>query len=203
MRRRRRSALPGYRLRSGPVKLRIDTTDRGKIVMNLRSLLRAWRATIPVYALAVAACAPAPIYKATPATVTALPAQVAVSPEQYGNGNVIWGGSVIAVRNFPDHTEVEVLAYPLDASQRPLVNAHASGRFIALFPGYIEPFNYPGGVLITLSGQLNGSRSGMVDQAAYVYPLVNVAQSHVWTAAEMRQGHPDIHFGVGVGVGIR
>jgi outer membrane lipoprotein len=172
-------------------------------VMTLRTLFRAWHVWIPAAALALAGCAPAPIYQAAPGTVAALPSQVAVSPENYGSGHVIWGGSVIAVRNFPDHSEIEILAFPLDSSQRPLANAQAAGRFMAVFPGYVEPFNFPGGALITISGQLNGSRSGMVDQAAYVYPLVTVAQSHVWTPAEMRQGHPDIHFGVGVGVGIR
>jgi outer membrane lipoprotein len=171
--------------------------------MPIRISFRSLRWLVPLVALTLSACAPAPIYKVAPGTITALPAQVAQSPEQFGKGEVIWGGSVISVRNFPDHSEVEILAYPLDSSQRPQPNAHASGRFIAMYPGYIEPFNYPGGALITISGQLNGSRSGMVDQAAYVYPLVGVAQSHVWTAAEMRQGHPDIHFGVGVGVGIR
>ena len=170
--------------------------------MTLRTLFRARHVLMSIAALALAACAPAPIYQVAPGTVAALPAQVAVSPENYSKGNVIWGGSVIAVRNFPDHSEIEILAYPLDSSQRPLVNAQPAGRFIALFPGYVEPFNFPGGSLITISGQLNGSRSGAVDQAQYVYPLVSVSQSHVWTPAEMRQGHPDIHFGVGVGVGL-
>ena len=171
--------------------------------MPIRISFRSPRWIAPLLAVALSACSPAPIYKAAPGTLAVLPAQVAQSPEHYGNGQVIWGGSVIEVRNFPDHSEVEVLAYPLDSSQRPQPNAHAAGRFVAIFPGYVEAFNYPGGSLITVSGQLNGSRSGMVDQAVYVYPLVNVAQSHVWTPAEMRQGHPDIHFGVGVGVGIR
>jgi len=171
--------------------------------MLCRISFRSLRWSVPLLALALSACAPDPIYKAAPGTVMALPAQVAQSPEQFGNGAVIWGGSIIGVRNFPDHSEVEILAYPLDSSQRPRANAGASGRFIAIYSGYVESFNYPGGSLITISGQLHGSRSGAVDQAAYVYPLVDVAQSHVWTAAEMRQGHPDIHFGVGVGVGIR
>lgn len=171
--------------------------------MPTRPSFRSLRYLAPLFALALAACAPAPIYKPAPGTLAALPMQVAQSPEHYGNGQVIWGGSVIEVRNFPDHSEVEILAYPLDSSQRPQLKAQAAGRFIAIFPGYVEAFNYPGGSLITLSGQLNGNRAGMVDQAAYVYPMVNVAQSHVWTAAEMRQGHPDIHFGVGVAGGFR
>ncbi|HTV85854.1 MAG TPA: Slp family lipoprotein [Dyella sp.] len=171
--------------------------------MPIRLFSRPLRWTASLLALTLSACAPAPIYKPAPGTLTALPAQVAQSPQPYGHGQVIWGGSVIGVRNFSDHSEVEILAYPLDSSQRPQPDAHAAGRFIAIYPGYLEAFNYPGGSLITVSGQLNGIRSGMVDQAAYVYPLVNVAQSHVWTPAQMRQGHPDIHFGVGVAGGIR
>ncbi|GLQ52136.1 Slp family lipoprotein [Dyella flava] len=170
--------------------------------MNIRITLRSLRLFTPLIALALAACAPAPIYKVSAGTVAVTPMQVAHSPEQYAKGEVIWGGSVIDVRNFPDHTEIEILAYPLDSSQRPLTNGQAVGRFIAVYPGYLESFSFPGGSLVTISGTLNGSRNEQVDQAAYVYPLVSVTQSHRWTAAEMRAGHPDIHFGVGVGVGI-
>jgi len=167
--------------------------------MNLRTALYP---LAPLALLLLTACAPAPIYKTAPDAVTALPAQVAHAPEQFGNGAVIWGGSVVGVHNFPDHTEMEVLAYPLDGSQRPRTNVQGAGRFIAIFPGYVEGFNFPNGSLVTLSGQLSGTRAGNVDQASYVYPLMTVAQSHRWTAAEMRAGHPNISFGVGVGVGI-
>jgi outer membrane lipoprotein len=171
--------------------------------MNTRITSHPLRWFVLLAAFALVACAPAPIYKVSTSTLNVIPMQVAHSPEQYSKGEVIWGGSVINVRNFPDHTEIEILAYPLDSSQRPQTKGQAQGRFIAIFPGYIEPINYPGGSLVTISGRLDGSRTDPVDQAAYVYPLVSVAQSHVWTAAEMRAGHPDIHFGVGVGVGIR
>lgn len=157
----------------------------------------------PLLALALAACAPAPIYPVAPGTVAAAPAQVAQAPERYANGNVIWGGRVVGVRNFADHSEIEILAYPLDSSQRPLVNSAASGRFIAVAPGYVEALNYPNGALITVAGQLRGSRAGEVGQASYVYPLVGMAQSHVWTAQEMEAGKTHFQFGVGVGVGIR
>jgi outer membrane lipoprotein len=157
----------------------------------------------PCLALALTACAPAPIYKVAPGTIAAAPFQVAQSPEHFANGNVIWGGRVIGVQNFADHTEIQVLTYPLDSSQRPQVSNPASGRFIAVVPGYVESFNYPGGALITIAGQLTGSRAGKVDQADYVYPLVSVAQSHVWTQQEMTNGMSNVHFGVGVGVGIR
>jgi outer membrane lipoprotein len=161
------------------------------------------RILLPILLLGLAACAPAPIYKVAPGTVAATPMQVAQAPEQYAHGQVIWGGRVVGVKNLPDHSEIEILAYPLDSSQRPKFGAGGSGRFIALLPGYAEPMNYPAGAPITVAGQLAGSRAGKVGEADYVYPLVQAAQSHVWSADEMRSGHPNIGFGVGLGVGIR
>jgi outer membrane lipoprotein, Slp family len=169
----------------------------------MRLAATATRVILPALLLALVACAPAPIYKVAPGMVAASPMQVAQAPEQYARGRVIWGGRVVAVNNLPDHSEIEILAYPLDSSQRPKFGADGNGRFIALVPGYAEPMNYPNGAPITVDGQLAGSRAGKVGEADYVFPLVQTTQSHVWTAEEMRSGHPNINFGVGLGVGIR
>jgi outer membrane lipoprotein len=157
----------------------------------------------PLLALALAACAPPPIYPNVPNAVVAVPSQVAQSPERYSGNAVIWGGRIVGVQNYPDHSEIELLAYPLDSSQRPQAADNGGGRFIAVMPGYVEPLSYPPGALMTVSGKLNGSRAGKVGEASYVFPLVIAAQSHVWTPAEMEKGRNNIHFGVGVGVGIR
>lgn len=156
----------------------------------------------PVLALTLAACAPAPIYKAPASAVTATPMQVSQSPERYAGGDVIWGGRIVNVTNLSDHSEVEVLAYPLDGSQRPKVSDAGNGRFIVLLAGYVEPLNYPGGSLITLSGKLNGSHAGKVGEADYVFPLISATQSHVWTQKELNEGRSNVSFGLGVGVGI-
>lgn len=157
----------------------------------------------PLFALALGACAPAPIYKNLGNTVAATPFQVAQTPERYAGGQVIWGGRIVKVTNLANSSEIEVLAYPLDGSQRPKANDSGNGRFIAVMPGYVEPLDYPAGALMTLTGKLNGSRAGKVGDADYVFPLVGVAQSHVWTVSELNQGRNNVHFGVGVGVGIR
>ncbi|HEY8683421.1 MAG TPA: Slp family lipoprotein [Rhodanobacter sp.] len=152
--------------------------------------------------LTVAACAPAPIYKATPQAVSATPFQVGRTPDRYAGGEVIWGGRIVQVNNLSDHSEVELLAYPLDASQRPKANDSGNGRFIAMMHGYVESLDYPAGALMTISGKLVGSHAGKVGEADYVFPVVGVAQSHVWTAEEMSRGRNNIQFGLGVGVGI-
>lgn len=150
--------------------------------------------------LVLAGCAPKPIYRASPDLVQATPAQVARTPEPFSRGQVIWGGRIVAVTNRTDHTEIEMLGYPLDKSQRPQPRDATGGRFIAIVPGYLEPLNYPPGSLMTLSGHLQGTRSGKVGEAAYAFPLVAVDDYHLWTAEELRSPWSNVHVGVGVGI---
>ena len=166
----------------------------------MRPAIVRFAAPAALLSLALAGFAPAPIYKATPNTVAVPPAQVAREPERYGSSDVIWGGRIVQVKNYADHSEIEVLAYPLDSSQRPKADDTGSGRFIAAMPGYVESLDFPAGGLATFAGRLNGTRTGNVGQASYTFPLVSVNQSHVWTAKEMQGGHPNVSFGVGVGV---
>ncbi|MGH8212643.1 MAG: Slp family lipoprotein [Rhodanobacteraceae bacterium] len=146
----------------------------------------------------LAACAPAPLYKPDASTTTVAPSAVAVAPERYIGHEVVWGGRIVGVHNFPDHSEIELLGYPLDSSQRPQFDQAAGGRFIALMPGYVEGMDYPSGVPMTLLGRVEGTRAGKVGEADYVFPLVRVEQSHRWTPEEMSKPH--VSFGVGVGV---
>ncbi|HEX7338583.1 MAG TPA: Slp family lipoprotein [Rhodanobacteraceae bacterium] len=164
--------------------------------------MRASRLVLPALAaltLSLAACAPPPIYKTGPDTVTASPQAVAHAPEQFQHREVIWGGRVVKVTNLATKTEIELLGYPLDRSQRPDVGAKPGGRFIAVVPGYLEPLNFPPGSLMTVAGPIKGMRSGNVGKSAYVFPLVEANEHHRWTAEEMRSPWSNVHFGVGIG----
>lgn len=158
---------------------------------------------LPLLALtaALAACAPAPIYQAGTASVAATPQQVATAPANFANSQVVWGGTIIGVSNRADSTEIRILAYPLDASQRPRLKKDAEGRFTAVVPGFLDPMNYPPGAPITVAGTLDGTAVGNIGQASYTYPLVTVTGNrlHRWTPDEMAKGHPNISIGVGVG----
>ena len=81
--------------------------------------------------VAIAACAPAPLYKTGVSIVNATPEQMAGSPGNFNEAQIIWGGEVIQVENLASRTRIEVLAYPLDSSQRPRLKEPATGRFIA------------------------------------------------------------------------
>jgi len=157
--------------------------------------------TLALYVL-LAACAPAPIYRADGANLAVTPSAVATAPALYRGQEVIWGGRIVEVHNLPDHSEIELLGYPLDSSQRPQMDKTAGGRFIALMPGYVEGMDYPSGAPMTLRGRIEGLRNGKVGEAGYVFPMLRVEQSHRWTPEEMQRGHVSFGFGVGVAGGI-
>lgn len=156
---------------------------------------------VAVLALLLAGCAANPIYPPDWASSTATPRQVATTPEAYGDAQVIWGGKIIHVTNKSGRTEVEILGYPLDKAQKPILGSAAQGRFIAVMPGYVEPLSYPAGGWVTLQGRIKGVRSAYVGKAPYVFPLVDVRAAHVWSREAMRD-RSNVHFSFGIGVGL-
>ena len=158
------------------------------------------RRSIVVAALAVLAGCATPVFKDAP-PAAATPAEIAAAPERYHGLDVVWGGKIVDVRNLADSTEVQVVAYPLDRAQRPDQNAPALGRFIIALPGYIEPFDYPIGRFVTLRGQVVGSRTLPIDEHDLVLPVVADASVHHWPV-NFPYDAPQMHFSLGVGVGV-
>jgi outer membrane lipoprotein len=78
--------------------------------------------------------------------------------ERYLDSDVLWGGSIVEVRQFERYAEIEVVAYPLDHLQRPALDAPEQGRFIALRAGTIDPREFSAGRFVTLRGPITGER---------------------------------------------
>ena len=148
---------------------------------------------------ALAGCA-TPVFKDAPPTAET-PMEIAAAPERYHGLDVVWGGKIVDVRNLADSTEVQIVAYPLDASQRPQPNAPTLGRFIVALPGYVEPLDFPAGRFVTLRGQVAGSRTLPIDEHELVLPLVADATMHLWPP-NFPYEEPRVHFSFGVGVGV-
>ncbi|MCU0970805.1 MAG: Slp family lipoprotein [Gammaproteobacteria bacterium] len=138
----------------------------------------------------------------------ASPAQTAPA----GARRVEWGGTIIAVSNQRDSTELEVLAYPLTADGRPDVAAPSSGRFIAVRPGFLEPADYRPGRLVTVAGPVVGVRQGRVGEAQHSFPAMAAESLRVWSTADTGSrvvpygtigiGFGSGYYGSGVGIGI-
>ena len=150
-------------------------------------------------ALALSACATVkPAFDTLPESHVPPPIEAATNTAHYLDQPVVWGGMIIEVRNFERHSEFEILAFPLDDKQRPMLEQRDHGRFIAIVPGYVEAQDWPMGRYVSLIGRITGDRRGAVRQVEYVYPEVDVDRMHLWPRDFRRPG-PRISVGIGVG----
>ncbi len=122
-----------------------------------------------------------------------------VVDETLQEGEVLWGGVVIAAENRPDQTILTVLYYPLDNSQRPDLGKTPLRRFKVYYPGYLETMVYAPGRKITVLGSVQGVEQGKVDEAPYRYAKLKAVEIYLWPPADQDSR---VRFGVGVGIGI-
>ncbi len=113
---------------------------------------------------------------------------------------LVWGGEVIALENLKDRTRIEILAYPLDARRRPMLDEPSQGRFLVEQAGYLEATDFPPRRLVTVYGTLQRQITGKVGEAAYQYPLLEAAKIHRWSLTEPRLGWGNVHFGIGISI---
>ena len=70
-----------------------------------------------------------------------------------------WMRRTFPAVQFERYAEIEVVAYPLDPQQRPLLDAPEQGRFIALRAGQVNPREFNAGRFLTLRGPITGERT--------------------------------------------
>jgi outer membrane lipoprotein len=129
-------------------------------------------------------------------------AQVQQGADAYSGQRVRWGGSIIAVRNLPHSTEVEVLSRPLDSDGEPRTDADGAGRFIARVPGFIDPAEYEKDRLLTVVGLIDGVETQDVGEYPYRYPVIAVSSRYLWPEVESDPypyGSPWYYGGYGYG----
>ncbi|MDT8388717.1 MAG: Slp family lipoprotein [Thiogranum sp.] len=152
--------------------------------------------------LLLAGCASGPTFDTTGVDRSVTPrAAVAEFDAQRGK-SVIWGGVILDIHNLADSTRLEVLGYPLDSSNRPQRDADPLGRFVIERSGFLEPASYSQGRLVTVVGKLAETESGKVGGSDYTYPVIEAARLHLWEKTSGRSGGSNVHFGIGVGIGL-
>lgn len=128
------------------------------------------------------------------------PSRVAADERLIGQW-VTWGGLLVSVKHLPSTTELDVLAYPLNHCGRPLVDRPSRGRFVLVYPGYLETGALASGRLITATGELTGVRDDRVGEAPVRLPLLQDPAPRVWPEQRSESFAPRPVIGVGVGIG--
>ncbi|MHB1670648.1 MAG: Slp family lipoprotein [Acidiferrobacter sp.] len=160
----------------------------------------AMRAAVALLALGLAGCAVHPRPEATHIDRHMGLQAVLAHPQRTRGARVRWGGVVVQDNVGPVHSTLTVLAYPLSASGRPRLSAMPEGRFQAVAPGYLDPMLFARGRLVTIVGTVTGTRPGLIGQAHYLYPQVQLLASHVWHAYRPRRRRWNFGFGIGIGL---
>lgn len=145
----------------------------------------------------LAGCASGPGFDTKGVDTRLSPRQSVAQMSSVKGRSVIWGGVIVASTNLKDATQLEILAYPLDSSQGPILEDQSMGRFLAMRTGYLETADYTQGRLITIKGTLSGTQLGKIGETEYTYPVVNIQQMHLWPK-EGVVTQPRVHFGIGV-----
>lgn len=162
--------------------------------MNLQTLLKT--ASIVLLGAWLSACqttARLDVDKSA-STVTPNEATQAAQGAEY-----LWGGKILQVENRGDNTEITVLSYPLSGKESPQARKESTGRFVAVYPGYLEPVDYAQGKYITVLGAFSGYRDGMVEGADYRFPLLNASNVQLH---QVRDTPLRIPFSIGVGISL-
>lgn len=153
-------------------------------------------ALLATLALALGACAAAPLeLRGIDRVFTA--DRAAADPAGAVGQRVAWGGLIVSISTLENETQLEVLAYPLDGSGRPLPEGPPSVRFLAVKGGFLETAVYAPGRFVTVAGLVAAPRPGRIGERDVTYPVVFVEQLHLWPRGG-EGGGSSVHFGIGV-----
>jgi len=147
--------------------------------------------------LVLSACATTPPLDSSNIDLALTPAEAVRDPAGLQGHRVLWGGMIISAANLKEKTQIEILAYPLNSSQKPDTSKPAYGRFLAQHDGYLETAELSDGRLLTLVGRLDGTSIAMIGESRYTYPVVNMDQYSLWRRGD-EPADTQVHFGVGV-----
>lgn len=124
------------------------------------------------------------------------------NPDAVRNRQVVFGGSIISTRNLADHTEIIMLAYPLDDADRPTTSGPPLGRLIVLQPGYLESVQYAPGRLLSVRGILAGVQVQPLEQNTYTYPVLEARELHLWSAEDYAPNRGYFPSWLNIGIGV-
>lgn len=148
--------------------------------------------------LLLTACASGPDFRTENAADLAPRAAVTAGESAIGE-RVIWGGRIINVSPQEQGTQLELLAYPLDRNQQPNTGRASQGRFLVIYPDYVEPADWSPDRLVTVTGNVEDIRTGRIGEAEYRYPVVHADDLYLWPEqSASRRSPPRVNFGFGV-----
>jgi len=102
------------------------------------------------------------------------------NPDANKGKMILWSGVIINSVNLKEGTMIKVLQKPADTQGRPKDVDDSEGRFLALYPGYLDVAIYSQGRKVTVAGEVQGERIQRLGEIEYTYPLISAKEIHLW-----------------------
>jgi outer membrane lipoprotein len=123
-------------------------------------------------------------------------------PDRHVGRYLLLGGVIAAVRGSDSGgSEMELVQFPTNHRGKIISTDHSAGRFIVRDNAFRDPAIYYPGRLVTLVGQVAGSRFGRLGEVDYLYPVLTAHELRLWPPEEY-PGTSPVHFGIGIGIGV-
>jgi len=124
-------------------------------------------------------------------------------PDRFRGAVVILGGQIIETTVREKESWVQVLQLPLGARHAPDITAPSQGRFLVVYPRFVDPLIFEKGRKITVGGVVEGGRVITIGGRPYTVPSVIERETYLWRAGDDFAGPgsaPAVRFGVGFGI---
>lgn len=160
-----------------------------------------FRSTLLILLLStlISSCATTSKFDISQTNKALTPNIVSAEPDINIGQTVLWGGTILDIKNLKDTTQLEILAYPLNSSHRPMQDKSPLGRFLIIHTGYLEPATYVQGAQLSVMGIIGKNKSAKVGDSKYVYSVINSTQMHLWNP-KTNKSNTSFHFGIGIGL---
>ena len=166
--------------------------------MTIRALRLLWLMAF----VWLAGCATGPAFDTSRIDKSVTPRSAVAELAATTGKSVLWGGVILSTDNLEHSTRIEVLAYPLDSDQMPQRDRDPMGRFILEHKGFLEPASYAEGRMLTTVGTVSGTQVGKVGDSDYTYPVIDTSELYLWPKDSEYGSGSNVHFGIGVGIGL-
>lgn len=111
------------------------------------------------------------------------PSRIKEDPGRFSGKLFILGGVIVETKAVADGSLLEAIFVPVDSMGYLQDISASGGRFLALYPkenGLLDPLIFRKEREITLAGEFIGTRSGVIGEMEYTYPLFEIKEIYLW-----------------------
>ena len=110
--------------------------------------------------------------------------QIYQDSNQYIGKDILVGGVIAEIRNYPQKTEIEIMQKPLDNNDIPMKSVYSGNMFLARYDGYLDRLLFAPGRLMTIGGTVIEKRAKKGYGRSGIHPVIKIQFYRLWPPQE-------------------